>query len=129
MVKLTVLYMTRDDEDQFLRYVRSLGNLVMLPATSPSADFETVSVLPEPSQEESTRRFFLHYNIAGMPLITEPLPEKNYYVIDGYQSPVIEFWRSWMVSQILMPGGIEAEIMWVDIKKQDLAKKPNEFRD
>ena len=70
----------------------------------------------------------MRYDVAGMPLVTEPLPEKN-YVIDGYQSPVIEFWRSWMVSQILMPGGIEAEIMWVDIKKQDLAKKPKEFRD
>lgn len=124
-----VLYMTRDDETDFLDQVRSLGSLAILPATSPNPEFMPVGVLPEPSQEESTRRFFLHHDIAGMTLVAEIVPEKNYYLIDEYQSPVIEFWRSWMVSQIMMPGGIQAEIMRIDNEKQDLEKKPKEFRD
>ena len=121
--------MTREDETDFLDYVRSLGSLAIFPGTSLSPDFSPVGALPEPSQEESTRRFFFHYNVAGMPLVTEPVPEKNYYLVDEYQSSVIEFWRSWMVSGILMPGGIQAEMMWISSERQDLEKKPKEFRE
>jgi hypothetical protein len=123
-----VLYMTREDETELLDHVRALGSLTILPATSPTPDFTPIGALPEPSQDESTRRFFLHYNVDGMPLVTEHMPEKNYYLIDEYQSPVIELWRSWSVSQIMMPGGIQAEMMWIDSEKQDLENKPKEFR-
>ncbi len=128
MPKLLVLYMSREDEDQFLEYVRSLGNLLILPATSPSSDFAPVYSFPEPSQDESTRRFWLQYTGAGMPLVTEHVPEKEYYAVDGFQSPVIEFWRSWTVSQIMLPGGIQADMTYIDSDKQDLAQKPAEFR-
>ena len=67
--------------------------------------------------------------MAGMPLVAEHVPDKNYYLVDEYQSPVVEFWRSWMVSQIMMPGGIQAEMMWINSEKQDLEKKPKEFRE
>jgi hypothetical protein len=120
--------MSREDEAEFLEYVRSLGNLLILPATSPSPDFTPLESFPEPSQDELTRRFWLQYSGAGMPLVTERVPEKDYYVVDGFQSLVIEFWRSWMVSQIMLPGGIQADMNFIDNDKQDLAKKPAEFR-
>jgi hypothetical protein len=126
--KLLVLYMSMEDEAEFLDYVRSLGNLLILPATSPSSDFAPVDSFPEPSQDELTRRFWLQYTGAGIPLVTEQVPGKDYYVVDGFQSPVIEFWRSWMVSQVMLPGGIEAEMNFIDSDRQDLAKKPVEFR-
>ena len=128
MPKLLVLYMSREDEDQFLKHLLSLGNLLILPATSTGPDFAPVDSLPEPSQEESTRRCWLQYTGAGMPLVTEHVPEKEYYVVDGFQSPVIEFWRSWMVSQVMMPGGMQADMNYIDSDKQDLAQKPVEFR-
>jgi hypothetical protein len=128
MPKLLVLYMSREDEAEFLGYVRSLGNLLILPGTFPSSDFAPVDNLPEPSQDESTRRFWLHYAGAGIPLVTEHVPDKGFYVVDGFQSPVIEFWRSWIVSEVMLPGGIEAEMNWVDNDRQDLDKKPAEFR-
>jgi hypothetical protein len=120
--------MSKEDEAEFLEYVRSLGNLLILGATSPSSDFTPLYGLPESSQDESTRRFWLQYTGAGMPLVTEQVPEKNYYVVDGFQSPVIEFWRSWTVSQIMMPGGMQADMNFIDSERQDLAKKPAEFR-
>lgn len=129
MPKLLVLYMSRDDEDGFLEYVRSLGNLLILPGTSPSSDFARVDSLPEPSQDESTRRFWLLYTGVGMPLVTEHIPEKSLYEIDGFQSPVIEFRRSWMVSRVMLPGGIQADMNYIDDERHDLAKKPSEFRD
>ena len=128
MPKLLVLYMSREDEDRFLEYVRSIGNLLILPGTSPSSDFTPVDVFPEPSQDESTRRFWLQYTGAGMPLATEHVPEKGVYVVDGFQSPVIEFWRSWMVSQGMLPGGIQADMNYIDEERKDLARKPAEFR-
>ena len=128
MPKLLVLYMSSEDEDKLLEYVRSLGNLLILPATSPSSDFAHVTVFPEPSQDESTRRFWMQYAEAGMPLVTQHVPEKDYYVVDGFQSPVIEFWRSWMVSQIMVPGVIQADMNYIDNDRQDLAQKPVEFR-
>jgi hypothetical protein len=84
--------------------------------------------LPEPSQDESTRRFWLQITAVDLPLVTEQVPEKDYYVVDGFQSPVIEFWRSWTVSQIMLPGGMQADMNYIDSDKQDLAKKPAEFR-
>ena len=128
MPKLLVLYMSEEDETEFLEYARSLGNLLILPATSPTSDFTPVFGFPEPSQEESTRRFWLQYAGAGIPLVTEHDPEKGYYLVDGFQSPVIEFWRSWTVSQILIPGGMQADMNYFDSDKHDLAQKPVEFR-
>lgn len=121
--------MSREDEKEFLDHVRSLGGLAILPATSPDPDFVPIGVLPEPSQDESTRKFMLQYSFAGMPLVIDHVAESNYYLIDAYQSPVIEFWRSWIVSGVMMPGGIQADIMWIDDEKQDLEKKPSEFRE
>ncbi len=120
--------MSKEDEDEFLEYVRSLGNLLILPATSPSSDFTPVYGLPEPSRDELTRRFWLQYTGAGIPLVTEHVLEKDYYVVDGFQSPVIEFWRSWILSQVMVPGGIQADMNYIDDERQDLAKKPAEFR-
>jgi len=120
--------MSRKDEDGFLEYVRMLGNLLILPGTSSSSDFVPVNSFPEPSQDESTRRFWLQYTGTGMLLVTEHVPEKGFYVVDGFQSPVVEFWRSWMVSQVMMPGGIQADMNYIDDGRHDLAKKPAEFR-
>jgi len=126
--KLLVFYMSKEDEDEFLEYVRSLGNLLILPATSPSSDFTPMYGLPEPSQDESTRRFWLQNTGVGLPLVAEQVPEKDYCVVDGFQSPVIEFWRSWTVSQIMLPGGMQADMNYIDIERQDLDLKPAEFR-
>src|SRR5438876_7257862 len=116
--------MSKEDEDRFLEYVRSIGNLLILPGTSPSSDFTPVDIFPEPSQDESTRRFWLQYTGAGMPLATEHVPEKGVYVVDGFQSPVIEFWRSWMVSQVMRPGGIKADLNYMMDGGKDWPRKP-----
>lgn len=71
----------------------------------------------------------LHSNLAEMPLVTDYVAEQNCYLIDVYQSLVVEFWRSWTTSSVMMPGGIQAETMWINSEKQDLEKKPWEFRD
>ena len=120
--------MSNEDEETFLQYLRSLGHLVILPATSPSSDFAPVSVLPEPAEDEDTRKFWLLNKAVRLPVATEYAPEKNCYVIDGFQSPVVEFHRSWTVSQMMLAGGIRADMNYLDRDKQDLVQKPVEFR-
>jgi len=120
--------MSRKDEDDFLEYVRSLGNLLILPGTSLSSDFAPLDSFPEPTQDELTRRFWLHYTGSEIPLITEHVEQKGLFVVDGFQSPVIEFRRSWVISQVMMPGGIQADMNYIDDERRDLAKKPAEFR-
>jgi len=126
--KQLVLYMSKVDEEAFLQYLRSSGDLVILPATSPSSDFAPIQVLPEPVQDEDSRKFWLQKNTVRLPLATEYAPEKNCYVIDGFQSPVVEFQRSWIVSNMMLAGGIRADMNYLDNDKQDLVRKPVEFR-
>jgi len=120
--------MTGEDEDQLLEFVRSLGHLQILPGVSSSQDFAPIDNFPYASQEEVTRRFWLYHTGSGMPLVTEFDRGKGRYFVDEYQSPVIEFWRSWSVSQVLMPGGLEVEMTYIDPRTEDLAKKPAVFR-
>lgn len=120
--------MSKEDEDAFLEYLRSLGDLVILPATSASSDFAPVAFLPEATEDEATRKFWLQNSTVSLPLATEYAPEKNCYVIDGFQSPVVEFLRSWTVSHMMLAGGIRADMNYLDSDKQDLVPKPVEFR-
>jgi hypothetical protein len=123
-----VLYMSKEDEESFLQYLRSIGGLVILPSTSPSSDFALISDLPEPTEDEATRRFWLQNRTVSLPLVTEYAADKNGYVIDGFQSPVVEFLRSWMVSRVMLAGGIRADMNYLDNDKQDLVQKPADFR-
>src|SRR3989441_1517644 len=105
--------MSKEDEETFLQYLRSSGHLVILPATSPSSDFAPIQVLPEPSQDEDTRKFWLLNKAVRLPVATEYAAEKGYYVIDGFQSPVVEFHRSWTISQMMLAGGIRAAMNYL----------------
>jgi hypothetical protein len=120
--------MSKEDEDAFLQYLRSSGDLAILPATSASSDFAPIAFLPEPAEDEATRKFWLQNNTVGLPLVTEYSPEKSCYVIDGFQSPVVEFHRSWTVAHMMLAGGIRADMNYLDNDKQDLVRKPAEFR-
>ena len=121
--------MSKADEGAFLQYLRSSGDLVILPATSSSSDFPPVAALPEPSEEEATRKFWLQNRALSLPIVTEFAPEKNCFVVDGFQSPVVELLRSWTVSHMMLAGGIRADMNYLDDGKQDLVLKPVEFRD
>src|SRR5207247_2986784 len=98
--KQLVLYMSKEDEETFLQYLRSLGDLVILPATSPSSDFAPIQVLPEPAEDEDTRKVWLLNKAVRLPVATEYTAEMGCYVIDGFQYLVVEFYSYWTVSHI-----------------------------
>src|SRR3989442_9193079 len=118
--------MSKEDEESFLQHLRSSGNLVILPATSSSSDFPPVAALPEPSEDEATRKFWLQNRTFSLPIVTEFAPENNCFVIDGFQSPVVELLRSWTVSHMMLAGGIRADTNYLDDGKQYLLPEPVE---
>ena len=120
--------MSREDENEFIDYIRSTGNMVILPAVSETAQFTPLATLPDASQDEDTRKFWLQNTSISLPLITDYLAQTGNYIIDGFQSPVVEFLRSVMISQILLPGRIQADLTYFDGDKQDLVLKPAEFK-
>ena len=121
--------MSKEDEDAFLQHLQSSGKLAILPATSLSSSFTPIAFLPEPTEDESTRKFWLQNTVVSLPIVTEYVPERRWYVIDGFQSPVAEFHRSWTVSGMMLAGGIGADMNYLDDEKRDLVRKPAEFRE
>src|SRR2546427_11925709 len=95
--------MSKEDEDEFLEYVRSLGNLLILPATSPRSDFTPMYGLPEPSRDESTRRVWLQNTGVGLRLAAEHAPPKRYSAADGFESLLIDICRCWTGLQFMLP--------------------------
>jgi hypothetical protein len=121
--------MSKSDEDEFVAFLRSTLGTAILAAASSSPSFVAVDSLPEPSQDESTRKFWLHNTMVNLPLVNEFDEESHVYFINGFQSPVIQFLRSYTVSNILLPGRLEADMAYFDDDMGDLVSKPVEFRD
>ena len=119
--------MTRKDESDFIDYLQTRGDTMVLPSRSSTAVFTPISTLPD-SQNLANRRFWLQNATTQLPLATEFVEEGNYYVINGFQSPVAEFLRSVMVSQMLLPGRIQADMAYFEDERQDLVSKPAEFK-
>ena len=49
-------------------------------------------------------------------------------MIDGFQSPVVEFIRPVIVARMMLPGRLQADMNYFDGDKEDLVQKPVEFR-
>ena len=129
MPKQILLYMSMDDEEEFLAFLKSNGNTIILPAVSKSASgFAPVDRLPEASQDEATRKFWLQNISINLPVVTELDDTRGIYLINGFQSPVVEFLRSFTISNIMLPGRLEADMNYFDDDTRDLASKPEEFR-
>ena len=120
--------MSREDEDEFLSFLQSTASTIILPARSSTSGFAPLDMLPETSQDEATRKFWLQNTSITLPLVTEFDEETGYYLINGFQSPVVEFLRSFTISKMMLPGRLEADMTYFDDDRQDLVPKPVEFR-
>ena len=120
--------MSRNDEDEFRSFLKSTVGTAILPAASSRPGFLPLDALPEASQDESTRKFWLHNTTVNLPLVAEFDEARGQYVINGFQSPVVQFLRSYTVSMMMLPGRLEADMAYFDDNKADLVSKPPEFK-
>ncbi len=105
-----------------------MGSTIILSARSSASGFAPLDTLPEALQDEATRKFWLQNTSVNLPLVTEFDEEKGRYLINGFQSPVVEFLRSFTISKIMLPGRLEADMTYFDDDRQDLVSKPVEFK-
>ena len=120
--------MSREDENQFLSFLRSSNQVILLPTTSNTSQFSAIHSLPDASQDPVTGRFWLENMSVQLPLVTEFDEARGYYLINGFQSPVIEYLRSFSISNMMLPGRLQADMAYFDDDKGDLVSKPAEFR-
>jgi hypothetical protein len=128
LARQVTFFMAKEDEDAFLDFVRSTGDVVLIPSSSNSDLFQPLDVLPSPFSSEPWRQFWL-WNRGIVPNYqSEYVQENNRYVINGLLSSLVEFSRSYVKENTMYPGRIWAEFTIVDDETNDLGQKSREFR-
>ena len=128
MARQVTFFMTQEDEDAFLNFVRRTGDVVLIPSTSTTDLFQPLDALPSPFSFEPWRQFWL-WNRAIVPNYhSEYVPENNRYVINGLLSSLVEFSRSYVKENTMYPGRIWAEFTIADEETNDLGQKSREFK-
>ncbi len=120
--------MTREDEEEFLGFVKRTGNVEVLPHTSKTSNFEPVDVLPESSPDASSRLFWLLNHSVSSNLIVDYDADNGYYVINGFRSSTVEFARCLNRDNKMRAGWIWVEFTTVDDDIMDLGQKEREFK-
>ncbi len=119
--------MSREDENEFLEFLRSkqhyhssefIAYIYIYTNGRPSRGFAGRVYKEVLSSEHSDR-----------PTTSRSLLRaRGTYLIDGFQSPVVEFLRSFTVSGMMLPGRLQADMTYFDGDKQDLVEKPKELK-
>jgi len=119
--------MTREDEDEFLKFIKSTGKIQLLPYASASPDFHPIQNLPDPFSGKFSGGVWLFNPDVSSNLIIEFVPAQNHYTVNPLQSSVVEFSRSGVKEKTLYSGRIWAELTYVDNKKTVLLPKEVAF--
>ena len=117
--------MTREDEQVFLDFVKSTGNVVVLPRTSMTPDFQPLTNLPEitwPPIPNEWQCFLLNRDISSR-VIGKRFGGKNYCLLDAQTSSVIEFWRPILHPPVLYHGRIWVSFKYFDEKLTAFSSK------
>ena len=119
--------MTREDEVEFLDFVRGTEDVVILPSRSPSENFEPIGELPPPFSTEHWLRFLFYNRAVSSNLVTRQVEGLGYYTIDALKSSVIEFLRPSLKEGTLHKGRIWAQFKHLDQDKMSMVPKEPAF--
>lgn len=109
MGKQLHFYMVDKDEDEFLQFVWSTGDVVILPQTSHLQGEETFSSFRALAGRKLGESCHLwNRSISPEPVI-KYVPEQGYYWLDFMQSEVINAMRSKSIDQTLSMGRLHIE--------------------
>jgi len=122
-------YMSREDEDEFVRFVRTTGPVHLLPYTSTTPHFQPTQNLPDILSDKFAGQCRIFNPDVSSNLVVKFIPTQNHYLIDFERSPVIEFSRSAVKEKTLYRGRIRAEFTYLDRDKMMLVPKEAKFSD
>lgn len=120
-------FMDNGDEERFLDFVKTTGDVVVLPLHSSVANPESVPALPDISAPFGYFVWLYNRSVPGN-LETTYVPAQKYYTVDEEKSPVIEFSRSIREGRIIRPGRLWVELKYIDDDGDWKFKEP-EFKE
>jgi len=102
--------MVAEDEDEFVNFVRSTGDVVILPQASDPNSGEIFTTLRELDGRKLGESCHL-WNRSLSPLpIVKPIPSQGYHWLDFMQSEVVNVMRSKRVDRTLSMGRLHVEV-------------------
>ncbi len=121
-------YMTHEDEQEFLGFVRSTGTIAVFMTTQDSAELLELNELPAEDVEGAYFLCFWNKDISPHPKL-KFITEQNHYCVDKMESEVVEFLRCVTIDQRLNPGRIWTEITYWDLNEDPpvMIRKPPAF--
>lgn len=121
-------FMAGDDEANFIKFVRSTGDVILLGHKSLTPEFQPIEEPPVPGSEDFWySMWFFNRSVPGS-LISEYIPQQGYYLVEDNESNAVEFDRSGIVDNRWMRGRIYAEFLRLDKDATQLIPKPIEFQ-
>jgi hypothetical protein len=123
--------MTRKDEKQFVEFVKSTGDVVVLPNDSPEERFDPVGSFPKYSTRGWHIFSFFNRDISDN-LRVRYVKEQGYWTLERTDSSVIEFCRSsiehkFSKNRPIVRGRIWAQFTILDEEEMELVPKEPEF--
>src|SRR5262245_4337806 len=99
MGRQVLFYMMDEDEDEFIEFVRSTGDVVILPQTSEIGRGEVVSSLRELAGRKLGEACHLWNRTPSPEPTIKHIPQQGYFWLDFMQSEVVNVMRSKRVAQ------------------------------
>jgi hypothetical protein len=119
--------MSKDDEAEFLDFVRTTGNVSILPYVSDVREFQPLKTPPDLRLGKFSGAVWLFNRDISSNLEVKYVTTQGYYSIDEERSSVIQFTRSAMIEKTIGRGRIWAEFSYLDRGSMTLLPKEPEF--
>jgi hypothetical protein len=128
MGKQISFYMTPEDEQEFLKFVQSERDVVLLTYAIPTADLVPLKTLPSQG-EPFWLSLFLWDRQHSPPPVLQFVPSQGYYIPNEIESELIKLSRSHFDQGRLVRGRIWAEMIgWSSRDPANATKKGEAFR-
>lgn len=120
-------YMTRADEREFMRFVRSDRNVEVFKGHFPSQEIPFLAELPQEGEVDGFQLFLWDRDNSPPPIVRY-VKEQGYFVPDFFSSEIIEFSRCFIDERRVLGGRIWAEMAFWDGNPPVLHRKSESFR-
>ncbi len=121
-------YMTNEDEQKFLGFLRSDPNVCIFRIWSDTPNLKSISDLPERGELCWFKVAIWHGGISPEPKL-KYIPRQQHYIIDPLPNEIIEFSRCCMNNSRLDNGRLWVEFNdWVSSFPQETVNKSESFR-
>lgn len=127
MGKQVNFYMTKSDENDFLRFLQSTGDVCVFKSVTPTPEIVCLDSLPKQGELFWFAMCLWHRNYSPAPILRH-VKQQGYYVVEKFESEVIEFQRCGLDEGRLVRGRIWAEMNgWRQDDPVAIIKKSKEF--